>query len=559
MPAGTRPELPVIPAEYQPPLPLDDIVLAEPPGDEAVPMDVLFVGGGPAGLAGAIELRRLVKQDAESGGGLGDIEVGVLEKAESLGENSLSGAVVNPRAFQELFPDLAVEDFPFRRRVPHERVYLLPNGRSRVRIPVPFTMHNKGNYIASICEVVRWLGEKAEAAGVHVFTGFPAAALLTQGSRVLGVRTQPSGLDREGKPGPGYMPPTDIAAQVTVLTEGTRGMLSQAYLHWQGIRSENPQTFALGVKELWETKTPLDTIVHTLGWPVPTNVFGGSFMYPLESHVIGLGLVVGLDYRQLDLDVHELLQRMKLHPVFRRVLEGGELVEWGAKTIPEGGYWSLPSRRSGDGLLLAGDCAGFVEVASLKGMHYAIMSGILAARAIFQALKTGDTSGEALAPYDAMVNDSFILRDLHRTRNMRLAFKGGLFWGGVKATLLSLTNGAFPAGRPEGERDSDVPRRRVPTTPFVPDGKLTFSKLDAVFKSGNKTRDNIPNHLLLDREVTPDVMELYQHLCPAGVFERRGDALIFNPPNCVDCKATDVLGPRWTPREGGSGPRYQRM
>jgi electron-transferring-flavoprotein dehydrogenase len=559
MPRGKTRELPVIPAEYQPSLPLDDIILSEPPGEEAVEMDVLFVGGGPAGLAGAIELARLVRRDAEAGGSLGDLEIGVLEKAESLGENCLSGAVVNPAAFHELFPDLPVEAFPFRQPVPGERVYVLPDARHRIRVPVPATMHNHGNYVASICEVVRWLGEKAEEQGVHVFTGFPAASLLTEGSRVRGIRTLASGLDRDGRPGAGYAPPTDITAQVTVLADGTRGMLSQAYMHWQGIRSQSPQTFALGVKEIWETRKPLDAVVHTLGWPVPRNVFGGSFLYPLERHVVGLGLVVGLDYRQLDLDVHELLQRMKLHPLFRQLLDGGEMVEWGAKTIPEGGYWALPARRYGDGLLLIGDCAGFVNVSSLKGMHYAIMSGIFAARAIFQALASGDTSAEALAPYDAMVNDSFILNDLHTSRNMRLAFKSGLVSGGVKATLMGLTGGAFPPGRPEGARDSDVPRRRVSSVPFTPDGKLTFTKLDAVFKSGNRTRDNIPNHLLLDRDVPPDVAELYQHLCPAGVFERRGDDLVFNPPNCVDCKATDVLGPRWTPREGGSGPKYRRM
>ncbi|HEX9107783.1 MAG TPA: electron-transfer flavoprotein:ubiquinone oxidoreductase [Longimicrobiales bacterium] len=552
-------DLPVIPAEYQPALPLPSIIVTDPPDAEAVELDVLFVGAGPAGLAGAIELARLVKRDKEAGGTLGDVQIGVLDKAESLGENNLSGAVVNPIAFQELFPELSMEDFPLRHQVTKERVYVLPNGSLRLRVPVPFTMHNKGNYVASICEVVRWLGEKAEAEGVNLLMGFPAAALLTEGARVRGVRTEPSGLDREGKPLPGHMPATDITAQVTVLSEGTRGMLSQAYMHWQGVRSENPPTFALGVKEIWETKTPLRSIVHTLGWPMPQNVFGGSFMYPLEPNVVGVGLVVGLDYRQLDLDVHELLQRMKTHPLFRRYLQGGEMVEWGAKTIPEGGYWSLPERRSGDGLLMAGDCAGFVDVASLKGMHYAMKSGMLAARAIFEALKRKDTSAASLAAYDTLVNDSFIYRDLHRNRNMRLAFKSGLIMGGIKASFLEWTNGRFPPVHPEGDRDSDVPRRRTGKKPFVPDGKLTFSKLDAVFKSGNKTRDNIPNHLLLDRDVPFEVAELYEHLCPAGVFERHGNALRFNPPNCVDCKATDVLGPRWTPREGGRGPRYRRM
>src|ERR1043166_1082294 len=266
-----------LPAQYQPPLPLDRLILedgAAGAGDR-MELDVLIVGAGPAGLAYAIELARLARRDGS------ELNIGVLEKAQALGEHSLSGAVVNPRAFRELFPDLYDADFPFRGRVGKEAVYLLTAER-RLRLPIPPTMHNEGHYIASLCEVVTWLGAQAEARGVHLFTGFPAASLLTSGQQVVGVRTVASGLDRQGMPLANSLAPTDLVAKVTVLAEGTRGMLAQAYLDWQQVPSQNPQIFALGVKEIWETKRPLDTIVHTLGWPLPRDAFGGRFMHPLE-------------------------------------------------------------------------------------------------------------------------------------------------------------------------------------------------------------------------------------------------------------------------------------
>jgi len=550
----------IVPAAAQPALPLDRLVVAPAAAGERIELDVLFVGAGPAGLAGAIELARLVKRDNEAGGGLGDIGIGVLEKAEALGEHSLSGAVVNPRALRDLFPELADNDFPFRGPVTSEAVYLM-TARGQIRLPTPPTMHNRGFFIASLCELVRWLGAKAEELGVNVFTGFPAAQLLAEGDRVVGVRTQAAGLDRDGKPGAGYVAPNDLIARVTALSEGTRGLLAQAFFEWQRVAVENPQIYALGVKEIWETKQPLDRVIHTMGWPLG-DVFGGSFLYPLEPHLVALGLVVGLDYRDADTDVHTLLQRLKLHPLVRGLLAGGEMVEWGAKTIPEGGFYSVPRRRSGDGVVVLGDAAGFVDVPSLKGIHYAMQSGMFAARTIFAALKAGDISAARLAEYDRLVNDSFIMRDLYRTRNMRLAFKDGFYAGGFKAALMTLTGGRFPGGKITVESDADVERQFAPGLrpgSVVPDGKLTFSKVDAVFKAGNATRDTIPSHLIVGQDVSPELARFYLHVCPAGVYEDVNGVLRVNAPNCVDCKATDVMSPRWTPREGGSGPKYKRM
>src|SRR6266513_6373787 len=548
-----------VPARYQPASPLDKLILqdgAAGAGDR-MDLDVLIVGAGPAGLACAIEWAHRAQRERS------DITIGVLEKAGSLGEHSLSGAVVNPRAFRELFPDLKDSDFPIRGPVSKEAVYLL-TAEGRWRLPTPPSMRNHGNSVASLCEIARWLGAKAEELGVNVFTGFPAAQLLVRESAVAGVRTAAAGLDRDGKPTPGSTPPNDLVAKVTALAEGTRGVLAQTWCQWQHVPSENPQIFALGVKELWETKQPLDRVIHTLGWPLPNDAFGGSFVYPLEPNLVALGLVVGLDYRDAALDVHVLLQRVKQHPLLRALLAGGEMVEWGAKTIPEGGFYSLPQRRSGAGVVLLGDAAGFVDVPSLKGIHYAMHSGIYAARAIFRNLK----HGAALSEYDRLVDASYIVSDLYRTRNMRLAFRDGFYLGGLQAGLMTLTGGRFPGGRYKMHADADVPRRLSPGLGPGSGGTSNgVSKVDAVFKSGNSTRDTIPSHLIARPDVPVDVARFYARMCPAGVYEARdGEVgaqhaapLRINAPNCVDCKATDVLGPRWTAREGGSGPKYKRM
>lgn len=546
----------ISPSQYQLPLNLKKIILENPtPSAEEVPLDVLFVGAGPAGLAGAIELARLVKKANEGGKGPGQIEIGVLEKAEGLGNHNLSGAVINPIAFKELFPEMPISEFPFRKPVDHESVFLLTK-TGQFKLPTPPTMKNKGNYVASISEVCRWLGDKAQELGVNVLTQFPADSLIIREGGVAGVRTTPAGLNRSGEPGSSYMQPTDVTAKVTVLTEGTRGQLTSAYLDWMNLNSESPQIFALGVKEVWKTPNAPKEIVHTMGWPLPRDAFGGSFMYPMGDGLVALGLVVGLDYHQHNLDVHGLLQNLKSHPLFQQYLKGGEVVEWGAKTIPEGGWYSLPKRLHGDGILFAGDTVGLVNVPALKGIHYAMMSGIYAARTIFDALMAKDFTQNTLRKYDEKIHGSFIAKDLKYTRHMRHVFKDGFYIGGMKAAMLTVFGGHFPAYNGATPADSAEPRE-VSTTP-VEKAAGGISKVDAVYLSGNKTRDDIPSHLSAS-DVPKEVAEFYSALCPAGVYEVRDGKLVINAPNCVDCKATDVLGPRWQPREGGSGPKYKMM
>lgn len=546
----------LIPAHYQPALPLDRLILHDPPKEDAISVDVLFVGGGPAGLAGAIQLKKRAMQSGDKR--LVGIEIGVLEKANQIGDHCLSGAIINPQSLFELFPDLPLNDFPFYSAVKEDNLYLLTR-QEQMRIPSPRVMRNRGYFIASLCEVVRWLGDKATKMGIHIFTGFPAESLLLSDQQVIGVRTTPAGFNRQGLPGSAYLPSSDIVAKVTVLSEGVRGTLTQAYIKWNKISSSNPQIYALGVKELWETPRVPDGVVHTVGWPVPKDCFGGGWIYPMGKNAVSFGLVVGLDYHRSTLDVHGLVQEFKEHPLLNSYLQGGRILEWGAKVIPEGGFYSIPERMHGGGLILIGDAAGFVNVASLKGIHYAIRSGIIAAECISKALLSGDFSAAALREYDHLIHRSEIIRDLYRTRNMRLAFKSGFYRGGIKAELMALTRGKFPGKKIQILADAQEPKVIAPKV-FVKD-HLGFGlkKEDAVFYSGNRTRDDIPQHLIVGKDLTSEVADFYTHMCPAGVYETVGDELRVNAPNCIDCKATDVLGPRWMPREGGSGPRYRRM
>ena len=540
----------IIPAQSQPALPQDKFIIAQAPAGDVVPFDVAIVGAGPAGLATAIELARLAKADGMA------LEIGVLDKAGSLGGHTLSGAVINPAGLQALFPDLKIADFPFRKPVTEERVYLTTPKRA-IRIPTPPTMKNHGYHVASLCEVVRWMGTKAEELGVNIMTGFPVDALLSEGQKVVGVRTTPAGLKRDGTPGAQGIPATDISARVTVLSDGSRSPLAQAYTKWQGIGSPQPQVYALGVKEIWKVKKAPNYILHTLGYPLPKDTFGGSWMYPMGDDQISIGLVAGLDYGNARLDVHNLLQHLKRHELFKDMLAGGTCVEWGAKTIPEGGYHAVPERLSGDGLVMTGDTLGLVNVPALKGVHYAMTSGIHAARAIFAALKADDVSQATLGAYDRTLRESFVFDDLREVRNVRHAFKSGFYAGGFKAALMTVTRGKFPGDGKHAVEDAAEPKTFDP--PDFPTEKVGLSKVDAVYLSGNKTRDDIPSHLIVGQDVAPEAADFLAAMCPAGVYERHGDKLVVNAPNCVDCKATDVLGPRWSPREGGSGPDYKEM
>ncbi|HEY7706047.1 MAG TPA: electron-transfer flavoprotein:ubiquinone oxidoreductase [Gaiellaceae bacterium] len=555
------------PADYRPPFdPAEFVAPPTDPAEERIDVGVLIVGAGPAGLACAIRLGQLLEESPETAARLGDVPVAVLEKGKGVGAHVLSGAVVNPRALRRLFRDRArVEDMPFYGPVDHESVYYLTKG-SALRIPTPPTMKNDGNYVASLSELTRWLGEQAEAGGAYILPETSAEKLLVEGGRVVGVRSGDKGRGRDGGQLGNFEPGSDVTAKVTVLAEGTQGHLTGVAIDRFGLAGDNPQVWALGVKEVWKVAKPLDRVIHTMGWPLRGGrryrEFGGSFIYPMGADMVTVGMVVGLDYRDLEVSPHDLLQELKTHKLVRRILEGGERVGWGAKTIPEGGYVAVPRRMHAPGLLLTGDGAGFVNVPALKGIHYAIESGRLAAETAFAALQRGTTpwTPGALASYDQSIRDTFIWDDLKRVRNMRQAFGKGFWLGGAMAGAMTASFGKFPPGDKKTERDAEQELIRAGRASAYPaaDGKLTFDKLSSVFLSGNKTRDDAPNHIRVDPDVPEEVARMWEHMCPAQVYEARdGGGVEVTPSNCVQCGAITAKGGRLTPPEGGAGPEYR--
>jgi electron-transferring-flavoprotein dehydrogenase len=551
------------PADYPPPFTAREFV-TEPtdPPDERIEVGILIVGGGPAGLACAIRLGQLVQESPQLAERLGDVPVAVLEKGKQPGSHIVSGAVVNPRGLRRLFQgQKLIEDMPFYGEVEAESVYFL-RAKTALRIPTPPTMKNHGNYVASLSQLVRWLGEQAEEAGATVLPETSAERLLVKDGRVLGVRTGDKGRGRNGAPLPNFEPGSDILARVTILCEGTQGHLTGIALDTFGLEGESPQVWALGVKEVWKVERPLRRVVHTMGWPLRAAAkyreFGGSFIYPMGEDMLTLGMVVGLDYRDAELSVHDLLQELKTNPLVRRMLEGGERVGWGAKTIPEGGFVALPRRLHAPGLLLCGDGAGMVNVPALKGVHYAVESGRLAAEAAVDALRPGRTpwAPGALGTYDEAVRRSFIWTDLKAVRNMRQAFGRGFYLGGMLAGAMTASRGAFPPGNMDTERDAEQPIFRTRRGYPAPDGKLTFDKLSSVYLSGNRTRDDAPNHLRVRARVPTELALTWEHMCPAQVYEAGDGSVEVTPSNCVQCGAITAKGGRLTPPEGGSGPEY---
>lgn len=549
------------PSDYPPPWSSAEAV-AEPTDPEPIEVGILVVGAGPAGLAAAIRLGQLAAADPETAALLGEVPVAVLEKGETAGAHLLSGAVIDPGPLATLLGDDWRDRMPVFGDVRAESVLFLTK-RNSFRVPTPPTMRNHGNVVVSLSQLGRALAREAGELGALVLPETVGWQLLTTGDRVVGVRTGDKGRDRSGEELPRFEAGSDITARVTILAEGTQGHLTGAAIDRFELAGDSPQVWALGVKEVWKVKRPLDRVIHTLGWPLRAGrrfrEFGGSFVYPLGEDLVAIGMVVGLDYRDAELSPHDLLQELKTHPRIRTILAGGERVAWGAKTIPEGGFVALPRRFHAPGLLLCGDGVGLVNVPALKGVHYAIESGRLAAEAAW-----GSLAGHELASYDRSLRESFLWPELREVRNMRQAFGGGLWLGAARAGAIAATRGRFPAGNRPTELDAEQELFRTDRALSYPspDGVLTFDKLSSVFLSGNRTRDDQPDHLRIASPVPRELAELWTRMCPAQVYEvgtEHGDGTVdvrLSPSNCVQCGAITAKGGRLTPPEGGSGPEY---
>jgi electron-transferring-flavoprotein dehydrogenase len=541
---------------------------------ESMEFDVVIVGGGPSGLSSAIRLKQLADEAGK------ELSVCLIEKGSEVGAHILSGAVLEPRALNELIPDWQEKSAPLDTPVDADKfVFLTQN--SAIRLPTPPQMNNHGNYIISLGNFCRWLAEQAEAMGVEIYPGFPAAEVLfDENGAVRGVATGDMGIGKDGEKTDGYMPGMDLIATQTIFAEGCRGHLTKGLFERFGLtEGKDPQTYAIGIKELWDIepeKSKPGTVWHSVGWPLATDTYGGSFLYHLNGNQVAVGYVVGLDYSNPHLSPFEEFQRFKTHPAVRSVFEGGRRVSYGARALNEGGFQSIPKLTFSGGCLV-GCTAGFLNVPKIKGTHTAMKSGMLAAEAIFNQLMSDVPAGEA-SSYGGKIESSWLWDELYRVRNIRPAFTKGL-WAGMSYAAIDtyLLRGRAPwTFSHHADHANLKPADAAPKIDYPkPDNIVSFDRNSSVYLSGTNHEENQPAHLTLKDSTVPIAHNLAiydapeQRYCPAGVYEIVRDdegnnpALQINAQNCVHCKTCDIKDPtqniRWVTPEGGGGPNYPNM
>jgi electron-transferring-flavoprotein dehydrogenase len=550
---------------------------------EKLEADVLIVGAGPAGLACALRLSQLIEQNAASGKApaVSTENIYVLEKARELGAHQLSGAIMDPCALRELVPDFE-KSAPLDTPVTGDAAYFL-SATNSWKLPItPPPLQNHGNYVVSLNRLTKWLGGLVEKAAVNVFTQFAGASLIYEGEGIAGVITEDKGVDKNGKPKDNFTPGYELRSKITVLAEGPRGSLTKNLVNHFHLDGVNPQVYGIGIKELWDVQPGrIDSgyVAHTLGWPLDSHKYGGGWIYGLRDNRVSLGMVVGLEYEDSLFDPHEAFQKFKTHPFVRRILEGGKLVRYGAKTVPYGGWYSMP-RSYLDGGLIVGDSASLLNSQRLKGIHTAIKSGMLAAETIYEALAAGDTTSRSLSAYQNKLETSWIKSELWAVRNFHQGFHDGLWPGLFNAGIQFVTGGRGfqdPAHCRPGYQDFrrlDRSRELVDQSArFKGDGALTFNRLTDVYHSGTRHEEDQACHLVVtDPSICADrcVREYgnpCQYYCPAAVYEMVLEGgqpkLKINASNCVHCKTCDIADPyqivNWVPPEGGGGPNYEGM